>query len=62
MITREQFQDDPRDYALELVEEGFNANDLLLAALKYMSTDDVREMLDANEMSPRFTIDDNEEQ
>lgn len=61
MITREQFQDDPRDYALELVEEGFNANDLLLAALKYMSTDDVREMLDANEMSPRFTIDDNEE-
>ena len=61
MITREQFQDDPRDYALELVEEGFDANDLLLAALKYMSTDDVREMLDANEMSPRFTIDDNEE-
>ena len=61
MITREQFQDDPRDYALELVEEGFNASDLLLAALKYMSTDDVREMLDANEMSPRFTIDDNEE-
>ena len=54
MITREQFQDDPRDYALELVEDGFDANDILLGALKYMSTDDVREMLDANELSPRF--------
>ena len=61
MRTKELFKDDPRDYALELVEEGFNANDILLAALKFMSHDDVRDMLDANEMSPRFTIDDNEE-
>ena len=61
MVTREQFQDDPRDYALELVEEGWYANDILLAALKFMSHDDVRDMLDTNEMSPRFTIDDNEE-
>ena len=36
-----------RDRALELVEEGYiSAEDLLTAALKYMSTDDVEDMLD----------------
>ena len=44
-----------RDEALELVENGtVSAADMLTMALKYMSTDDVREMLDANELSPRF--------
>jgi hypothetical protein len=44
-----------RDRALELVEEGYiSAEDLLTAALKYMSTDDVEDMLDANELSERF--------
>ena len=44
-----------RDRALELVEEGYiSAEDLLTAALKYMSTDDVEDMLDANELSDRF--------
>ena len=46
MVDKDQFEDDPRDYALELVEAGFDAGDILLGALKYMSTDDVREMLD----------------
>ena len=46
---------DSRDRALELVEEGYiSAEDLLTAALKYMSTDDVEDMLDANELSDRF--------
>ena len=50
-----EFESDPRDYALALVEDGaVAASHMLLAALKYMSHDDVREMLDANEMSPRF--------
>ena len=49
-----QFQDNPRDYALELVERGHDPEYLLLACLKYMGHDDVREMLDANELSPRF--------
>ena len=45
-----------RDRALELVEEGYiSAEDLLTAALKYMSTDDVEDMLDTNELSERFT-------
>ena len=44
-----------RDRALELVEEGYiSAEDLLTAALKYMSTDDVEDMLDCNELSDRF--------
>jgi hypothetical protein len=49
---------DSRDRALELVEEGFiSAEDLLTAALKYMSTDDVEDMLDCNELSERFMED-----
>ena len=44
-----------RDTALELVEEGIvSAEDMLTMALKYMSTDDVEDMLDANELSERF--------
>ena len=50
-----QRQQNSRDRALELVEEGYiSAEDLLTAALKYMSTDDVEDMLDANELSDRF--------
>lgn len=47
---------DIRDKALELVEEGIvDAEDMLIMALKYMSTDDVEDMLDVNELSERFT-------
>ena len=54
-MNEAQYKTDPRDYALEMVEEGLvSADTMLLAALKYMSHDDVRGMLDANELSPRF--------
>jgi hypothetical protein len=44
-----------RDTALELIDDGFvTAEDMLTMALKYMSTDDVEDMLDCNELSPRF--------
>ncbi len=44
-----------RDKALELVEEGVvSADDMLVMALQYMSTDDVEDMLDCNELSERF--------
>ena len=33
MRTTELFKNDPRDYALELVEDGFDAKDILLAAI-----------------------------
>ena len=47
---------DSRDKALELVEDGMvSAEDMLTMCLKYMSTDDVEDMLDANELSDRFT-------
>ena len=48
-----------RDEALELVEEGVvSAADMLTMALKYMSTDDVADMLDCNELSERFMDED----
>ena len=45
-------QSDPRDYALELVENGHDAVDLLTACLVCMSCDDVRDMLHCNELAP----------
>jgi hypothetical protein len=51
-----------RDEALELVENGIvTAENMLTMALKYMSTDDVADMLDCNELSSRFMDDEDEE-
>lgn len=54
MPDKRLFQTDPRGYALELVEEGVSVDTLLTACLKYLSHDDCRDMLDMNELSPRF--------
>ena len=44
-----------RDIAIELVENGLvSAESMLTMALKYMSNDDVEDMLDCNELSERF--------
>jgi hypothetical protein len=60
-MNTELFKRDPRDFALEMVENGLvSADHLLLCALKYMSHDDVRDMLDCNELSPRFDEDNDE--
>ena len=41
---------DYRDFAIELVEDmGYDPKDMLIAALKYMSMDDVEDMLHCNE-------------
>lgn len=41
---------DYRDFAIELVEDmGFDAKQMLIACLKYMSNDDVEDMLRCNE-------------
>ena len=41
---------DYRDFAIELTEEmGYSAEDMLVACLKYMSQDDVEDMLRINE-------------
>jgi len=48
-----------RDVALELVDNGLvTAEAMLTMCLKYMSTDDVEDMLDCNELSERFMEDD----
>ena len=61
-MDKELFQRDPRDFALGLVDEGMiDPMMMLQAALNWMSHDEVREMLDANELSPRFTYDDPED-
>jgi hypothetical protein len=62
-MDKELFKRNPRDYALKLVEEGMvSADTMILALLQYMSHDDVRGALDANEMSPRFDEDEEEVQ
>ena len=41
---------DYRDFAIELTEDmGFSTEQMLVAALKWMSLDDVKGMLEANE-------------
>jgi hypothetical protein len=53
---------DSRDEALELVENGIvSAEAMLTMCLKYMSTDDVADMLDCNELSKRFSDEDDYE-
>ena len=52
-----------RDEALELVENGIvSAEAMLTMALKFMSTDDVADMLDCNELSERFMEDEDDGQ
>ena len=44
----------PRDYALELIDEGsLNARDFAMMCVKWMNSHDVEEMLKANEIDPR---------
>jgi hypothetical protein len=51
-----------RDAAFALVEEGLvSAEQMLSMCLGFMSTDDVAEMLDANELSERFQEEDEDE-
>ena len=58
-MSNYEWDNDPRSYALDQVEHGLvSAEQMLLCALKWMSHDEVRDMLDANELSPRFLQDD----
>ena len=61
-MDKDLFKNDPRDFAMGLVNDGMVDPMLMLtAALNWMSTDEVRDMLDANELSPRFSEDEDEE-
>lgn len=49
------YDTDSRNTALELVDNGMvTAQEMLTMCLKYMSTDEVSDMLDTNELSERF--------
>ena len=62
-MDKDLFKRDPRSYALGMVKEGLLSSETLARALlSYMSHDDVREALDANELSPRFDEDADGEQ
>ena len=57
------FKNNPRNFALQLIEEGHTTEeDLLMACLVFLSHDDVREMLDNNELSPRFFDDEDDDE
>ena len=48
-----------RDKAIELVEEGIiDPIQMVIMCVKYMSEDDVEDMLDCNELSERFQEED----
>lgn len=52
----------PRDRAIELIEEGIvSAEDMVTMCVKYMSVDEVEDMLDCNELSDRFMEDDEDD-
>ena len=49
---------DYRDFAIFLAEDkGFRSEDMLVSCLKYMSQDDVKGMLEANEYPMSFEED-----
>jgi hypothetical protein len=53
---------DNRDKVIEMVDDGIlDPMMALTMALKWMSNDEVGEMLDANELSDRFLEDDEED-
>jgi hypothetical protein len=57
----DNYLNNPRDYAIELIENNRASDrDLLIACLKYMSKEEVGDMLDMSELSPRFIQDDAE--
>lgn len=54
-MSDNEYKNNPRNYALSLVDDGLvDPKHLLVCMLKWMSNDDVRKALDSNELSPRF--------
>lgn len=60
-MDKKTYEQNPRAYAIEMVEQGLvSAESMMFCLLSYMSHDDVRGALDANELSPRFIEDEGE--
>ena len=61
-MKKANYDDNPRDYALQLIEEDrVSADALLDSCLASMSHDHIKRMLDNHELSPRFFADEEEE-
>ena len=61
-VDKIDFENRPAHYALELVDDcSVSAEAMLAQCLTYMSEDEIRQMLDANELSPRFMNDDDDD-
>ena len=55
MVDKNDFENRPAHYALELVDDCTTTAEAMLAqCLTYMSDDEIRQMLDENELSPRL--------
>lgn len=53
-VMQELFTSDPIEYALTMIDEGrTDKSELLTACLKWMSHDQIRDMLESNELDPR---------
>ena len=62
MVDKNDFQNRPAHYALELVDDcTTTAESMLAQCLTYMNDDEIRQMLDANELSPRLLDDDDDD-
>ena len=62
MVDKNDFENRPAHYALELVDDcTTTAESMLAQCLTYMSNDEIRQMLDENELSPRFENDDDDD-
>lgn len=60
-VNATEYEKKPRHYALGLVEDGVvSASELLNMCISFLSYDDVKLMLDNNELSPRFLNEDTE--
>jgi hypothetical protein len=62
MIDRVTFQQDPREYAAALVEEGMvDGGNMFAWLLEWCSQDDIRRFLEVNQLSPDFWFCDDED-
>ena len=63
MVDKNDFENRPAHYALELVDDCTTTAEAMLAqCLTYMTDDEIRQMLDANELSPRLLDDDDDDE
>lgn len=52
-MDEEQFNDDPREYVMELIESGLvSYHAITIAFLNYLSYEDIKDCMEAYELSP----------